>query len=257
MILSATSLTATRGARTVLEDVTLEARPGAVLGLLGANGAGKTTLLRLLAGLDAPHAGQVRFDGRPAHDLGRAELGRQVAYLAQNGAVHWPLKVEDVVALGRLPHRAAPAADRAAVARAMAAADVAHLAGRATGTLSGGERRRVLLARALAVEGQVLLADEPVAALDPAHQLHVMELLRQVARGGATVVVVLHDLTLAARFCDRLALLAASRLLALGAPDEVLTPAHIAAAYGVSVESGRRDGETFILPWRRIAAEEG
>ncbi|GGF70492.1 hemin import ATP-binding protein HmuV [Azorhizobium oxalatiphilum] len=252
MILSATNITVRRGPRTVLHDVSLEARPGEVLGLLGANGAGKTTLLRLLAGLDAPEAGTVRYDGRSAAGIGRAALGRQVAYLAQNGAIHWPLKVEEVVALGRLPHRSDAATDTAAIHRAMERAEVLPFAGRTTGTLSGGERMRVLLARALAVEGRALLADEPIAALDPAHQLDVMELLRDVARGGTTVVVVLHDLTLAARFCDRLALLAAGRLHAIGAPMEVLTPGHVAAAYGVEVVAGMQEGEPFILPWRRI-----
>ncbi|MGU3494284.1 ABC transporter ATP-binding protein [Xanthobacteraceae bacterium A53D] len=257
MILAANHITATRGPRTVLLDVSLEARPGEVLGLLGANGAGKTTLLRLLAGLDQPAGGSVTYDGRAAAGIGRATLGRTIAYLAQNGAIHWPLSVAEVVALGRLPHRRDPAADHAAVARAMAAAEITHLAGRTTGTLSGGERTRVLLARALAVEGRVLLADEPVAALDPAHQLHVMGLLRDVAAQGVTVVVVVHDLTLAARFCDRIALLAAGRLHGIGRAEEVLTAGPIAAAYGVEVETGSRDGVPFILPWRRTGHGTG
>lgn len=252
MIITAQDLCAVRGTRTVLAGVSLEARPGEVLGLLGANGAGKTTLLRLLAGLEPPTGGTVTFDGRAASSIGRAEMGRQLAYLVQGGAISWPMTVEAVVALGRLPHGGDGPSDAAAIARALAGADVSHLRTRPAGSLSGGERMRVLLARALAVEGRALLADEPVAALDPAHQLHTMEVLRAKARDGQTVVVVLHDLTLASRFCDRIALLAAGRLIALGAPADVLTADILAAAYGVTVEAGLRAGETFILPWTRI-----
>lgn len=252
MIITGQDLRAVRGTRTVLDGVSLEARPGEVLGLLGANGAGKTTLLRLLAGLEPPAGGSVTFDGRAASTIGRAEMGRQLAYLAQGGAISWPMTVEAVVALGRLPHGGDTPADAAAIVRAMAAADIAHLRTRPAGSLSGGERRRVLLARALAVEGRALLADEPVAALDPAHQLHTMEVLRAKAGDGQTVVVVLHDLTLASRFCDRIALLAAGRLIAFGTPGAVLTADILAVAYGVTVEAGLRAGETFILPWTRI-----
>ncbi len=251
MIITGQDLRAVRGTRTVLDGVSLEARPGEVLGLLGANGAGKTTLLRLLAGLEPPAGGNVTFDGRAASSIGRAEMGRQLAYLAQGGAISWPMTVEAVVALGRLPHGDAPT-EAAAIARAMAAADIAHLRTRPAGSLSGGERMRVLLARALAVEGRALLADEPVAALDPAHQLHTMEVLRAKARDGQTVVVVLHDLTLASRFCHRIAMLSAGRLIAFGTPGAVLTADILAAAYGVTVEAGTRAGETFILPWTRI-----
>ncbi|WP_393997983.1 ABC transporter ATP-binding protein [Xanthobacter cornucopiae] len=253
MTLAATGLRVTRGARTVLHDVDLTARPGELLGLLGPNGAGKTTLLRVLAHLQDTAAGQVLYDGTAAATLGRRALGRTLAYLAQGGRIHWPMPVEQVVMLGRLPHDASPAADAAAVARAMAAADVSAFAARPAGSLSGGEKMRVLLARALAVEGRALLADEPVAALDPYHQLHVMDVLRQQARAGLTVVVVLHDLTLATRFCDRVALLRDGRLIACGSPGEVMTPERLEAAYGVHVESGERHGERFILPWSRRA----
>lgn len=252
MIITGQDLHAVRGTRKVLDGVSLEAHPGEVLGLLGANGAGKTTLLRLLAGLAAPAAGSVTFDGRAAAFIGRAEMGRQLAYLAQGGAISWPMTVEAVVALGRLPHGGDASAGAAVIARAMAAADIAHLRARPAGSLSGGERMRVLLARALAVEGRALLADEPVAALDPAHQLHTMEVLRTKARDGQTVVVVLHDLTLASRFCDRIVMLSEGRLIACGAPTDVLTADILAAAYGVTVEAGLRAGETFILPWTRI-----
>ena len=154
--------------------------------------------------------------------------------------------------LGRLPHRRAysgpSAADRAAIEAALEAADVGHLRARTLHSLSGGERARVLLARALAVQAELLLADEPVAALDPLHQLQAMALLRSVARSGSGVVAVLHDLTLAARFCDRLIVLAGGRVLADG-PPSVLTDAVLAAAYGVDALRGEHGGEPFIVPW--------
>lgn len=252
MMLEATGLTLQRGSAPILKDVSFHARPGEVLGLIGPNGAGKTSLLRAVCGLDALAAGRIIYGGRTHAEIGRAAFGRTLAYLPQSGRIHWPLKVADVVALGRLPH--GPAGADAAVARAMAAADVTAFAQRTAGSLSGGERARVLLARALAVEAAFLLADEPVAALDPYHQLQVMEVLRATARSGACVIVVLHDLTLAARFCDRLLLLDAGRVAAEGGPADVLQPARLATVYGVEVETGIRQGETFILPWRRTDA---
>ncbi|MFG1464152.1 ABC transporter ATP-binding protein [Xanthobacter sp. DSM 24535] len=249
MILDAQAIGVRRGSALVVKDVSLTARPGELLGLIGPNGAGKTTVLRALCELDPLASGCVTYDGRTAAALGRRAFGRTIAYLAQGGRIHWPMRVADVVALGRLPHGLA-ALDSAAE-RAMAAADVAHLKDRTTGTLSGGERARVLLARALAVEAPVLLVDEPVAALDPYHQLQVMEALRACARAGNTVIAVLHDLTLAARFCNRLVLMTNGAVLAEGPPCDVLVPERVGEAYGVTIEIGMRDGEPFILPWRR------
>lgn len=241
------------GPTSVLEDVDLATRGGEIVGLIGPNGSGKTTLLRVLANLRAPEAGRVHYAGRTAAEIGARELSRQIAYLAQGGTVHWPMRVETLVALGRLPHRrpfqGLDAADRLAIERAMTAADVTGLRTRTMGQVSGGERMRVLLARALAVDAPVLLADEPIAALDPLHQLQVMELLRAIAGKGRSVIVVLHDLALAMRFCDRLVLLACGGILAEGSPAQVLTDAHVAQAYGVEVVRGERDGVPFVLPW--------
>jgi iron complex transport system ATP-binding protein len=253
MDIEARSITARYGDTPVLQAVDFTARAGEMVGLIGPNGSGKTTLLRILANLRAPEAGTVRYSGKTAAELGARNLARRVSYLAQGGEVHWPMRADALVALGRLPHRGgaggSDARDRDAVMRAMAAADVTHLGERTMREVSGGERMRILLARALAVEGELLLADEPTAALDPLHQLQVMSLLRASVRDGHGVIVVLHDLTLAMRFCDRLVLLAEGGVLVEGAPAAVLTDELVARAYGVDVVRGERGGVPFLLPW--------
>ena len=250
-MIEARDIRVTRDGAHVLSGVSLSVRRGELLGLIGPNGAGKTTLLRALCGLDAMDAGTLAFDGQPPAQIGRAAMGRTVSYLAQGSRIHWPMRVDELVALGRLPHVPSPDARDPAVERALRAADVLSLRHRITGSLSGGERARVLLARALAVEAPVLLADEPVAALDPYHQLQVMELMRATARAGTAVVLVLHDLTLAARFCDRLALLHEGRILAEGTPADVLQPTLMEKAFAVTIATGTREGEPFVLPWHR------
>ena len=233
------------GGRAVLRGLDADIGPGALVGLIGANGAGKSTLLRVLAGLLRPQAGTVRLDGEAIQTVKPARLALTRAYLPQSPVVHWSLTAGEVVALGRLPHRRMPAGDEAAIAGAMTRTGTAAFRDRVIDTLSGGERMRVLLARALAVDAPVLLADEPVAALDPLHQLRIMHLLHGLAQEGATVAVVLHDLTLAARFCSTLLLLHEGRVLAEGPPDAVLTDANLATAYGVAVR--RHDG--MLVPW--------
>ena len=166
------------------------------------------------------------------------------------------MHTEAVVALGRLPHQASPAEDEAAIARAMQATGAQALRGRTMDTLSGGERMRVLLARALAVEAPLLLADEPVAALDPLHQLRVMTLLQRAAQGGTGIIAVLHDLSLAARFCDRLVLIAEGALVAEGPPGDVLRPMHLKRAYGVEMVAGTADGIPYVMPRTEIAEDE-
>ncbi len=258
MTLAARNITLRLGGRAVLDDVSITAAPGALVGLIGPNAAGKTTLVRVLAGLATPEAGTVTLDSRPVAEIGRDARARAVAYLEQDAACHWPLAVRRLVALGRLPwlgpFQRTGASDAAAIAEAMADAEITPLADRPITTLSGGERARAFLARALAGTPRVLLADEPVARLDPYHQMKVMELLRaQAARGGA-VVAVLHDLTLAARFCDRLVLLAAGRVAAEGPPTEVLTPESLARVYGVAAAFGADADGPYVVPRRRLEA---
>ncbi|GLK75514.1 ABC transporter [Methylopila jiangsuensis] len=260
MEIVALNLTVRLGGAPRVDRVSLTLRPGELVGLIGPNGAGKTTLFRALAGLRAPDEGQVLYDGRRLAHIGRRTFAKRLAYLEQTAEAHWPLRAEHVVALGRLPHRgfgrAALQSDAAAVDRALRAADAEGFRGRPMRELSGGERARVLLARAFAVESEWLLADEPAAALDPAHQLGLMERLAAAARRGMGVVVVLHDLTLATRFCDRLILMAGGRILGDGRPGEVLTDAAAAAAYGVTLARAQVERETLVAPWRRLASHD-
>ena len=256
MTLGARRITLSRGPRVVLRELSLTVRPGQVLGILGRNGAGKTTLLRALAGLQGVDSGDIVLDGKSLYEMDRRARAKRIGYLEQSGTSAWPISARDLVALGRLPHRPWPSRldqhDHAAIERALAATDAVAFADRAVDTLSSGERARVLLARVLAGEPSVLLADEPAASLDPAHQLRVMSLLRTVAAKGMLVVVVLHDLSLAARFCDRLALLAEGALLIEGAPQEVLVDRYLAQGFGIVAIDGVHENQRFVLPWREV-----
>lgn len=224
------------GNRAVVQNASTAFAAGTLTGIVGPNGAGKSTLARAMLAL-VPHDGDILVDGQDVATLTRAELAKRVAYLPQGQTLHWPLTVERLVELGRLPHLAPMSrigvGDTAAIERAMERADVVALRDRVATELSGGERARVLLARALAVEAPALIADEPLASLDPGHQIDVMELLRAEARAGGLVIAVLHDLTMAARYCDRLVLVDAGTVIADGTPAEVLTPANLKSVYGI------------------------
>ena len=239
--------------RLVLNGLDLAADRGQLTAVIGANGAGKTTLLGVLAGLLPAAAGEARLDGRALAAWPRPQLARTLAYLPQERTIHWALSARSVVALGRLPHRALgqgeSAADRAAIARAITTIDIGHLAERPVSDMSGGEKARVLMARALAQEPQVLIADEPAAGLDPAHQLALFRHFVTFATSGRTVLVALHDLSLAARFCHKIVLVHAGRALAAGPPEEVLTPPQLAAAYGIAAEYRTIDGLPVVLPF--------
>ncbi|KQM76182.1 ABC transporter [Sphingomonas sp. Leaf22] len=243
------------GGKRVLDDVSFAFRPGRVTALLGANGAGKSSLLACLAALRRPDSGAARLGGTDVQAIDRRARARAIGLLPQSADVHWDIDVATLVGLGRFAHRGRwgeTQADRAAVAAALAATDMTGLAGRGVERLSGGERGRALLARVLAGEPDWLLADEPLASLDPAHQLDVLARLRGVAAGGRGVVLVLHDLHLAARVADDAVLLKDGRIVASGAADDVLTAPAIAEAYGIDVEIGRTaQGHRYILPVAR------
>ena len=224
--------------RALVTDASLHIAGGELVGLIGPNGAGKSTLLRALLGIREKSAGDIQLDGRDFLALSGRERASAVAFLPQERRVEWRLPAYDIVMLGRYPHQVGfggpTREDRAAVERALDAVDGHSLRDRPVAVLSGGERTRILLARALAVEAPILLVDEPIAALDPYHQLHVMEILRERARDGAGVLAVIHDLALAERFMDRLILMDASRIVAEGAPIEVLTAERLAAVYRIA-----------------------
>jgi iron complex transport system ATP-binding protein len=228
------------GDRPALDGVRLEVPAGACTAVLGPNGSGKSTLLRVLLGVLRPEAGTVRFDGRPLEGWSRRDLARAVGVVPQGEEAAFPLSVRETVAMGRYPHlgpwRAEGEADRAAVAEAMRRCDVAQFAGRSLDQLSGGERQRVRVARALAQEPGALALDEPTAALDVAHEMAIFELLRDLGRAGTTVLLVTHNLNLAARYADRLVLLDRGRVAAEGTPAEVLTRATVEGVYGWPVE---------------------
>jgi iron complex transport system ATP-binding protein len=256
MMLTAQNLAVSLTGRTVLSDVALSLSAGHLVALVGPNGAGKTTLLRALAGL-VPSSGAVHIRGDALAVLPLRERARRFAYLPQGHVVHWPLPARDIVALGRFPHGVTDPArmsqkDIDAVSRAMQAADVVEFADRRVTELSGGERSRVALARVLAVEAPVILADEPVASLDPRHQIDVMKTLRAAADGGVLVIVVTHDLGLAARFADHVMVLSAGRLVSQGAPADALSEAVMHDVFRISAYRAEHQGEAVIVPWADV-----
>lgn len=235
-----------------VRDVSLRIRPGACTAVLGPNGCGKSTLLRLLLGVITPDAGEVRFLDRPVADWSRAELARRVGVVPQSEEMPFPLRVRELVAMGRYPHlgpwRAEREADRHAVAEALRLCDVEAFANRPVATLSGGERQRVRIARALAQEPSVLALDEPTIALDVRHEMEIFELLHRLGAAGVTVLVITHNLNLAARYADRLLLLDEGRVAAEGDPPEVLRRELLERVYRWPMEIVSHDGVPFVVP---------
>lgn len=260
-LLSAHKLSRVVNGKAILDDINLELGSGELLGIIGPNGAGKSSLVRLLANLHggkgrkhSAMAGMARptrgggeryLQGKAYDDWGSQDFARCLAYLEQDAQIHWPLPVERVVSLGRLPWRRPfqtdSAEDRRIVYDAMGRCDILHLAERSVEHLSAGEKALVNLARVLAGQPRLIIADEPAAALDPYHQLLLMEILQDLARGQhqAGAMVVLHDLNLAARFCDRLLLLHQGKVVTCGSPEQVLTPDTLKTIYHI---------ETAIMP---------
>ncbi|MDP6377095.1 MAG: ABC transporter ATP-binding protein [Pseudomonadales bacterium] len=235
--LSARQVTVRAGGATLVDDVSLTLRPGELVAILGPNGAGKTSLLKVLVGLAGVTSGSVLLDGEDCYTLPAAQRARRISYLPQNRLLAWPNKVRDVVALGRFAHGAAlgrlGSVDAEAVQDAMASCELEHLADRGADTLSGGELARMHFARAIAARTPLLVADEPVAALDPLHQLRIAQLIRQFVVAGGGALVVLHDVSLAVRFADRLVWMNTGRVVAQGTPAQTLNANTMADVYGV------------------------
>jgi iron complex transport system ATP-binding protein len=233
--LIASGLTVNRGGRPILRAIDCTFEAGHVTAVLGPNGAGKSTLLSTLAGLLPVNAGTVRLDDQNIFTLPALLRAQRLGYLPQNPEIAWAVDVQTVVGLGRIPHRhvSTKAQDTEAIEAAMRITATAEWASRDVTTLSGGERARVLLARVLAGEPEWILADEPFAGLDPAHQFETAEMFQTLAAKGRGLVVTLHDLTLAARVADRVIVICDGRIVADGSPREALSPDTLMSAYGI------------------------
>lgn len=258
-LLEVSRVGAVLGGKPVLRDVSFTMGAGEFVGLIGPNGAGKSTLLRAALGL-VEATGEVRLTGHDTRALRAAERARRVAYLPQEREVAWAVPAEVVVSLGRAPHRPAFAAfgqaDRAAVEQAMLRMEVDGLRDRPATELSGGEKARVLIARALAQEAPLLLADEPTAGLDPSHQIALMRIFASLAGEGRSVVASMHDLGLAARWCSRIILLDKGAIVADGRPEDVLTAERLRQVYRVEAYFGDAAGKMIVLPLD-VAEEKG
>ncbi|WP_176086933.1 ABC transporter ATP-binding protein [Martelella sp. HB161492] len=240
------------GNRRLIDDVSLDVAAGEFIGLLGPNGAGKSTLLRTIYGRNRPDGGQVFIDGIDAWTKPRQWVAQRVAAVLQDIPTDFALRTDDIIAMGRVPHKGLLAADnardRALMSAAITLLELQPLRKRLFRTLSGGERQRVLLARALVQQPRILILDEPTNHLDIHHQLR---LLRFVSGLGVTVVAALHDLNLASMFCDRLCLLQAGKLVASGTPEAVLTPQRLGEVYDIDASISRhpKTGTVWIIPY--------
>jgi len=235
-----------------LSGVELDIRSGETFVLVGPNGSGKTTLLKAISGVLSPQRGTIVLDLDDLASLSPKQLAQRLAALEQEHALAFDFHVREVVAWGRLPHRGRlrrwTAADERAVTQALSVTGTSDLAGRSIQTLSGGERQRVFIAMALAQQPRALLLDEPTAHLDLNYQLDVLRLVKKLARGGTTVVMALHDLNLAARAADRVALLQNGQIVACGKPYEVLSERNVQAVWGVAVRALKHEGGVWLVP---------
>ncbi len=250
------------GPREILRGVTLELGPGEMVGLAGPNGSGKTTLLRIASGVLPAGAGAVRVRGRPAASFSRRELARELAVVPQDAHIAFPFRAGEVVLMGRSPYLGPlgfeTGADVRLAEEAMARVGIASLAERSVLELSGGERQLVMVARALAQDARVLLLDEPTAHLDLRHKIVVLDLVREFVRSGRSALVVSHDLTLAARTCDRIALLREGALVATGAPADVITPQNLRTTFGIDADVlAAPDGSPLVVPRLPAASTSG
>ncbi len=251
-LLEANDLSVRLGKKTILDRINFNLQTGELVALIGPNGSGKTTMLKTLSGLLLPERGKIVFFGTPLASIKRDQLAQSLAYLPQGNENHWSVTAETLVMLGRLPHRKhwqSPShQDRKIVENALIACDALQFKNCPVNHLSGGEKARVMLARALAVEPKILLADEPIAGLDPGHQLEIMGRFQKLSGSGMGIIIVIHDLTLAARFCHRLVLLCNQHILADDSPDHVLTEKNLSQCFNIKAHIGKIDGLPFVIP---------
>lgn len=252
VVAAARYVSVVRGGRKLLDDVSLDLQAGEVLALIGPNGAGKSTLMSLLSGDLAPDSGSVEFRGHPIAEWPLGELARRRSVLLQDNQIMFPFTVHQVIEMGRAPWRRTPLEDEdgEAIAQALEAADIAHLGNRRVPSLSGGERARVGFARVIAGRTGVLMLDEPTAALDLGHQEAILRLSRERAAAGDAVLVVLHDLNLAAAYADRIALLQRGRIAACDTPSVVLTAERVSEVYQTPVEIIPHGNSGIVMPKR-------
>jgi|SRR5690554_615973 len=257
MLLDAQNLNLRIGNKSLVDDVSLQVEQGQMIGLIGPNGAGKTSLLKILANIAQADSGSYRFAGKAIEDYDEKKLAQQFGYLAQNATAHWPLRVQRLIELGRLPwqgyRQKLSTIDQAKVEQAIAITETEHLLDRVITTLSGGEQTRVFLARLFAAEPTIIFADEPIAALDPYHQLHIMEILQAHAKQGGTVIVVMHDINLASRFCDKLILMDEAKILKFGTLSQLLENNLLADTYRINLRMFCEDDSYSIVPWQRTS----
>lgn len=248
-LLAAENVSVTRGSRSILRDVSLQAHAGEFIAVLGPNGAGKSTLLKALAGLVKPDAGKIMLDAKSLSALSYRQLAARRAYLPQNPHLEWPLPVERLVALGLTPRLPAtgglPESFQPAITSALEACDLADKRGQPATTLSGGEFARAMLARAIVSEPQILIVDEPITGLDPLHAMQSMRLLKSFARNGTLVIASLHDLTLAARYPSRVVVLVDGGVIG---DSEALTEELVHRAFGVrAMATGQGDSRALTI----------
>ncbi len=250
MTIATQNLTITLGEKAVVRDATLTFEPGRITAILGPNGAGKTSLVKALAGLTAPTTGSVTLDGAPLPPL--AERARRIGYLPQSSVPAWNITVRELVALGRMPHRGRLSApnnvDTAAVDAALVATNMIQFAARTVDTLSGGERARALFARVLAGAPDWIIVDEPFANLDPPHQRDLAALLKNAARAGAGVIIILHEMNVALHMADDVVVMVDGAVIAAGPAENCLTPVTLSKAFGMAFDLIKHGGKRAIMP---------
>jgi iron complex transport system ATP-binding protein len=243
----------------ILKNISFTANAGEFIGLIGPNGAGKTTLLRAIMNFIASD-GAMMIDDCSIQTMSHRQRAKQIAYLAQERDIIWPVSVETVVRLGRELQRSAFASlsqtDLDMISQAMAQMDVSQFAKQPATQLSGGEKARVLIARLLAQNTPLILADEPVAGLDPAHQLNLMRCFEKLAMQGKTIIASLHDLSLSAQYCTRLILLQKGEIIADGKPEDVLITENLSRVYNIKADITHKNGRLYIFPETVIQNEE-